>query len=71
MVGGTLQNLVSLMDKQKMNFLEPDDPFIIVRKMTKEIIEETRKLKFHHFVGEVYMAIFNQLQAEHIEELKN
>ena len=54
-----------------MNFLEPDDPFIIVRKMTKEIIEETRKLKFHHFVGEVYMAIFNQLQAEHIEELKN
>ena len=78
-VVGTPKNLISLMDKQKMNFLEPDDPFIIVRKMTKEIIEETIQayaendaywLKFYHFGGEVDMTVFNQLQAEHIEELK-
>ena len=60
MVGGTPKNLVSLMDKEKMDFSEPGCPFIIVRKLTKEIIEEAIKaypeddaywLKFHHFGG--------------------
>ena len=75
----TEKNILSLMDKEKMNFSEPGDPFIIVRKLTKEIIEEAVKayaendaywLKFHHFVGEVDIAVFNQLQAEHTEYLK-
>ena len=75
----TAKNIVSLMDKEKRNFLEPGDPFIIVRKLTKQIIEEAVKayaendaywLKFYHFAGEVDTAVFNKLQAEHTEYLK-
>lgn len=75
----TAKNIVSLMDKEKEDFSEPGDPFIIVRKLTKEIIEKAVKahaeddaywLKFYHFAGEVDIAVFNKLQAEHIEELK-
>lgn len=62
-----------------MSFLEPDDIFIIVRKITKEIIEEAIQadaadkaywLKFYHFEGEVNIDVFNQLKSEYIEELK-
>ena len=35
----TAKNIVSLMDKEKTNFSEPGDPFIIVKKLTKKIIE--------------------------------
>lgn len=75
----TAKNIVSLMDKEKKDFSEPGDPFIIVRKLTKEIIEEAVKayaengaywLKFYHFAGEVDTAVFNRLQAEHTEYLK-
>ena len=75
----TAKNLVSLMDKQKTNFLEPGDPFIIVKKLTKEIIEKAVKayaendaywLKFYHFAGEVHTDVFNRLQAEHTKYLK-
>ena len=65
----TAKNIVSLVNKEKTNFSEPGDPFIIVRKLTKEIIEEAVKayvendaywLKFYHFAGEVDMAIFKK-----------
>ena len=78
-VVATAKNIESLMDKEKTNFSEPGDPFIIVRKLTKEIIEEAVKayaendaywLKFYHFAGEVDTTVFNQLQAEHTEYLK-
>lgn len=42
-VVATQQNLLSLMDKEKSNFLSPGDPMIVVREITKEIIEETIK----------------------------
>lgn len=67
------------MDKEKTNFLEPDYPFIIVRKLTKKIIEEAVKayakndvywLKFYYFAGEVDTVVFNRLQAEHTKYLK-
>lgn len=67
------------MDKEKINFAEPGDPFLIVRKLTKEIIDETIKayakkdgywLKFYHFAGEMDIAIVNRLQAEYKEYLK-
>lgn len=67
------------MDKEKTNFSEPGDPFIIVRKLTKEIIEEAVKayaendaywLKFYHFAREVDTAAFNKLQAEYTEYFK-
>ena len=43
LVIATAKNIVTLMDKEKTNFSEPGDPFIIVRKLTKEIIEEAVK----------------------------
>ena len=42
-VVATQKNLLSLMDNEKSDFLSPGDPMIIVRKFTKEVIEETIK----------------------------
>lgn len=39
-VVATAKNIESLMDKEKMNYFEPGHPFIIVKKLTKEIISE-------------------------------
>ena len=39
-VVGTSKNLLRLMANEKSDFLSPGDPIIIVKKMTKEIIEE-------------------------------
>ena len=49
------------------------------KKLTKEIIEEAIEayasdeaywLKLYHFAGKIDTAVFNQLQAEHMEYLK-
>ena len=78
-VVATAKNIEFLMDKERMNYFEPGYPFIIVKKLIKEIIEEAVKayaehdaywLKFYHFAGEVDTAVFNRLQAEHTEYLK-
>lgn len=78
-VVATAKNIESLMDKERMNYLEPGYPFIIVKKLTKEIISEAIKayasdeaywLKLYHFAGKVDTAVFNQLQAEHMDYLK-
>ena len=78
-VVATAKNIESLMDKERMNYFEPGYPFIIVKKLTKEIISEAIEayasdeaywLKLYHFAGEIDTAVFNQLQAEHIEYLK-
>ena len=78
-VVATAKNIESLMDKEKMNYFEPGYPFIIVKKLTKEIISEAIEayasdeaywLKLYHFAGEIDTAVFNQLQAEHMEYLK-
>jgi DNA repair exonuclease SbcCD ATPase subunit len=77
-VVGTAKNIDYLMDKEKMNYSELGDPFIIVKKLTKEIIEETIKahaeendaywLKFYHFAGRIKETVFDRLQAEDIVE---
>ena len=78
-VVATVKNIESLMDKEKMNYFEPGYSFIIVKKLTKEIISEAIEayasdeaywLKLYHFAGEIDTAVFNQLQAEHMEYLK-
>ena len=78
-VVATAKNIESLMDKERMNYFEPGYPFIIVKKLTKEIISEAIQayasdeaywLKLYHFAGEVDTAVFNQLQAEHMDYLK-
>ena len=39
-VVGTPKNLLRLMENEKSDFLSPGDPIIIVKKMTKEAVEE-------------------------------
>ena len=37
---GTPKNLLRLMENEKNDFLSPGDPIVIVKKMTKEVVEE-------------------------------
>lgn len=78
-VVGTAKNLEWLIEKEKKNFFGPSHPFIIVKKITKEIIEETIQayaenngywLKLYHFASKIDMSVFDKLQAEHEEHLK-
>ena len=78
-VVATAKNIESLMDNENMNYFEPGHPFIIVKKLTKEIITEAIEayaaddaywLKLYHFAGKINKTIFNTLQAEHTEYLK-
>ena len=39
-VVATQKNLLTLMNNEKSDFLSPGDPMIIVRKLTKEVIED-------------------------------
>ena len=39
-VVATQKNLLTLMDNEKSDFLSPGDPMIIVRKLTKEVVED-------------------------------
>lgn len=41
LVVGTPKNLLRLMENEKSDFLSPGDPIVIVKKITKEVIEET------------------------------
>jgi hypothetical protein len=78
-VVGTPKNLQYLMEKDKVNFYGPGLPWIIVQKLTKEIIQEAIKayinakpegywLKLYHFGTDIDIAVFNQLQAQEIKE---
>lgn len=78
-VVGTAKNLETLMEKENLNYFEVGHPFIIVKKLTKEIIEETIQayakdnaywLKLHHFADQIDPAVFDKLQTEHIAYLK-
>ena len=76
---GTPKNLQYLMEKDKVNFYGPGLPWIIVQKLTKEIIQEAIKayiddkpegywLKLYHFATDIDIAVFNQIQAQEIKE---
>jgi len=76
---GTPKNLQYLMEKDKVNFYGPGLPWIIVQKLTKEIIQEAIKayiddkpegywLKLYHFAPDIDIAVLNQIQAQEIEE---
>ena len=67
------------MEKDKVNFYGPGLPWIIVQKLTKEIIQEAIKayiddkpegywLKLYHFALDIDIAVLNQIQAQEIEE---
>lgn len=72
-VAATCNNILALMDKEKINFSEPVCPFIIVTKLTMEVIEEAIEayakddaywLKLHHFAAEIYINVFDKLQKD-------
>jgi hypothetical protein len=75
----TAKNLEYLMDTQKMSYLEPGYPLIIVKKLTREIIKEAITayvekndgywLKLYHFAGDIDPIVFKKLQAQHQKEL--
>ena len=78
-VVGTPKNLQYLMEKDKVNFYGPGLPWIIVQKLTKEIIQEAIKayiedkpegywLKLFHFATDIDITVFNQIQAQQIKE---
>ena len=79
---GTPKNLQYLMEKDKVNFYGPGLPWVIVQKLTKEIIQEAIKayiddkpegywLKLYHFSPDIDIVVFDQLQARGIEESVN
>ena len=39
-VVGTPKNLLRLMENEKSDFLSPGDPIVIIKKMTKEVVEK-------------------------------
>ena len=80
LIVATRKNIEYVMDQEKKNYFGPASPFVMVKKFTKEIIAETVQayaeqedgywLKSHHFAGEIETTIFDQLQAEEIEDTK-
>lgn len=78
LVIATPKNLISLMEKERIQFSEPGHPFVVVKKLTKEIVEQAVKayaendaywLKLYHFAGDLNTTIFDKLQTEHVEYL--
>ena len=79
LVVGTPQNLSELMDQWETDFFPPvDPPFIIVRKLTEEIIEQAIRafvdkkedaywLKLYHVTSEIDIRAINAA----IDRLKN
>lgn len=75
---GTPQNLQHIMEKDQTNFYGPGLPWIIVQKLTKEIIEEAIVAYFHdrpnaywlqlcHFALDIDPFIFDELQQREID----
>ena len=74
---GTPKNLLTLMNRHGMDFLEPGGPFIIVRKLTMEVIEKAIDahtennaywLKLHNFAEDIESDMFKKLQEDQDKE---
>jgi hypothetical protein len=76
---GTLQNMHYLMEKDEVNFWKPCLPWVIVKKLTREIIYEAIHaykdarpngywLKLYYFAPDIDITVFDQLQAQEIKE---
>jgi hypothetical protein len=76
----TPKHLQFLIDKDKLDYSRPGYPFIVVNKLTPEIIEQAVKafieedggywLKVYHFAGSIGIideSTFDQLKAKRIE----
>jgi predicted DNA-binding protein len=80
-VVGTPKNLQYLMEKDKVNFYGPGLPWIIVQKLTKEIIQEAIKayiddkpegywLKLYHFAPDIDIAVFESNTSSRNREIR-
>ena len=72
-------DLVDQMEQEKTNFIIPDTPKIIVKKLTEQIVRESIQayaendgywLKLCQFGDDIDISILNKMEAEHREELK-
>jgi len=71
-VVGTYKNILSLLKKEKNNFLPPGEPMIIGKKLTMEVIEEAIEayakdddgywLKLDHFASFIEAEVFDKLE---------
>lgn len=78
---GTAKNIEFLMKKDNRNFFEPGPAWIIVQKLTPEIISEAVEaymkdrpdgywLKLSYFGNDIDISVFDQLQAEEVNQSK-
>lgn len=68
------------MNKESIDNLVQSNPWIIVKKLTKKIVEKAIKayvekndaywLKFHHFSVHIEENVFDRLQREHMKDSK-
>lgn len=71
-VVATQKNLLTLMDMEKSDFLSPGDPMIIVRKLTKEIIESAIQAYIEDGDNGYYLKLYAaQLDVKTLDILKN
>ncbi len=81
LVVATAKNIETIMDQEKLNYFSTGHPFIIVKELTEEIIEEAVKayaeendgywLKWYNFVGKIDKTVFDELQAKHMKKLRD
>ena len=67
------------MEQEKTNFITPDTPKIIVKKLTEQIVREAIQayaendgywLKLCQFGDDIDISILNKMEAEHRKELE-
>jgi hypothetical protein len=72
-------DLVDQMEQEKMNFIRPDTPKIIVKKLVEPIIREAIEayaenngywLKLCQFGDDIDISVLNKLEEEHHKQLK-
>ena len=78
---GMSNGIQFLMKKNKVNFFEPGPAWVIVQKLTTEIIHEAveaymndrpdgYQLKLSYFGNDIDISVFDQLQAEEVKQSK-
>lgn len=73
-VVSTPGDLLDQMEQEKINFIMPDTPKIIVKKLTEQIVREAIQayaendgywLKLCQFGDDIDISVLNKLEAEH------
>ena len=71
--------ILKVMNDNSVNFIQPEEPLIIVKQLTQQVIEEATNeyalndgylLKLHQFADTMDISILNNLWEEHRKELE-